>query len=95
MASTPINNTTALAGGGGVGAALVAVCAALDAKFGFGFSIEFWGAVVGLLFGLPAFGIEFVRYILRLRRLAHGEEIQAEIPSETESVKIDRSRTPS
>ena len=72
-----MNNTTALAGGGGVGAALTYILTAIDARNGWGYDAAFYSACIGVAFGAPAFLVEACRYFWRLRREAHGEETQS------------------
>lgn len=70
-----MNNATAVGSGGTGGAALILIFSNLGPQFDWNYSVEFWSAVVMVMFALPAFGIAVVRYFWRLKKVAtYGEE---------------------
>lgn len=65
--------TTAVGASGAISAALATVLIKLDIKFQWEFGPEFWGAMIILIFALPAFIVAAVRWWLRLKQAVQEE----------------------
>lgn len=68
-----VTQTTTAAVSGSVSAALLTVVTSVDARVGYDMGVEFWGAVILILFALPAFAVAAIRWVIRLKKTVKEE----------------------
>lgn len=68
-----VTQTTTAAVSGSISAALLTVITSVDTRVGYDMGVEFWGAVILILFALPAFIVAAIRWVIRLKKTIKEE----------------------